>query len=452
MHRQVPQQDNIVAYGQHRPPLDSQRHRWNQGRSSGESDVNEQTRWAAAREWRAGWTLVLTAMLGYSISSIPAGSTGVMMAPLEQEFGWSRTEIYSGVSLISFIAFAVAPFLGAAIDRLGPKAIALTACALFSAGIAGLALVSGELWQWLAAWAVIGLAAAAMPTVWLAPIPARFSASRGLAVAVVLSGSGLSTFLVPMIAHALVESHGWRGGYVGLAAIWAAVTLPLVALFFGGGSGARGASRSETPERAALPGFTAAQGFASANFWKLFLASFCGIFGGVALIMNLVPVLVSTGIAKGAAAGIAGLVGIATITGRVIGGWLMDRMSAKLIAALSTCMAAVLPVLLLAAPGSAAVAAAGIVTYGLFGGAKVGAIAYLASRHLGQKAFGTLYGTINGGVALAVAIAPLAANFIYDMTRSYEIVMWAAIPMLMLGALIYASLGRYPEFDQPRPA
>ena len=62
--------------------------------------MNEQTRWAAAREWRAGWTLVLTAMLGYSISSIPAGSTGVMMAPLAQEFGWSRTEIYSGVSLI----------------------------------------------------------------------------------------------------------------------------------------------------------------------------------------------------------------------------------------------------------------------------------------------------------------------------------------------------------------
>jgi len=442
---------NIARQARH-PAVDSSRPGWDQsGKDAGENSMNDQARQTAMDEWRAGWAMVLTAMIGYSISSIPAGSTGVMMAPLEQEFGWSRTQIYSGVSLISLIAFMVAPFLGAAIDRLGAKAIALAASILFCAGVAGLATVNGELWQWLAAWSVIGVAAAAMPTVWLAPVPGRFTASRGLAVAVVLSGSGLSTFLIPIIAHALVESHGWRGGYIGLAAIWATVSLPLIVLFFGGGgnSKAGGARQSGPPDRAALPGFTAAQGFANANFWKLMLGSFCGIFGGVALIMNLVPVLVSTGIEKGSAAGIAGLLGIATITGRVIGGWMMDRMSAKWIAALSTCLASVLPVLLLFAPGSVTVAAIGIIAYGLVGGAKVGAIAYLASRHLGQKAFGTLYGSINAAVALAVAVSPLAANFIYDMTKSYEIVMWAAIPILVAGALFYLSLGKYPDFTQP---
>ncbi|MEZ5736693.1 MAG: MFS transporter [Novosphingobium sp.] len=193
-------------------------------------------------------------------------------------------------------------------------------------------------------------------------------------------------------------------------------------------------------------GIDGSSGFSSPTYYKLLFAAFGSIFGGVAIIMNLVPMLVFTGLPRGTAAPIAGLVGIATITGRVFGGWLMDRMSAKVIAAISTFVASVLPVTLLVAPGSAAAATFGVIAYGLVGGAKVGAIAYLASRHLGQRAFGTLYGTINAMVALAVGVSPLAANYIYDLTRSYEIVLWAAVPVLTVAALLYLSLGRYPEF------
>jgi predicted MFS family arabinose efflux permease len=382
---------------------------------------------SAAAEWRASWTLVIAAMIGYSVASIPAGSTGVMMAPIEQELGWSRTEIYSGVSLISFIAFFTATFLGAAIDRIGPKLIAIAAILFFCVGIGFLSLVDGSLWQWWAAWAFIGLGAAAMPTVWLSPIPGRFSVSRGLAVAVVLSGSGLSTFLVPIVSHALVESYGWRGAYLGLAAIWGAVSLPLVALFFGGKPAPRKAEAA-APAKAVLPGLTAREGFRSGAYWLLLFGSFCGIFGGVALVMNLVPVLVSTGIEKGSAAAIAGLVGIATITGRVVGGWLMDRMSAKAIAAMASAMAGTLPATLILFPGSATAATIAIIVYGAFGGAKIGAI--------------------NASVALAVALAPLGANVIYDLTQSYAIVMWAALPMLLLAGALYLMLPAYPDFTE----
>ena len=414
----------------------------------GESDVTGPSQPSAAAEWRASWTLVLAATVGYSISSIPAGSTGVMMGPIEAEFGWSRTEIYSGVALISFIGVLLATFIGAGIDRFGARPIGIAAGAAMSAAIAALALVGESLWQWWALWALVGLASAAMPTVWLTPVAGRFTASRGLAVAIVLSGSGLATFAVPIISHALVEAYGWRGAYMGLGMIWAVLTLPLLLLFFHGGgnpsSGKRTGAAATAP--AELPGFTVSQGFRSVNFYKLLLAAFFGIFGGVALIMNLVPVLISTGIPRGSAATVSGLIGIATITGRIAGGWLLDRMSAKLIAALSTSLAAVLPVILLLFPGSAALAAIAIIIYGLVGGAKIGATAYLASRHLGQRAFGTLYGTINASIAFAVGTAPLAANFIYDLTGSYEIVMWAAAPILLLGGAIYASLGTYPDF------
>jgi MFS family permease len=402
---------------------------------------------SAATEWRANWTLVAAAMVGYSVSTLPAGSIGVMMAPIEQEFGWSRTEIYSGISLISFVAVLISAFIGAAIDKIGARRIGIGAALLLCAAIALLSTVKSSLWQWWAIWAMVGVAGAAMPTVWLAPVASRFTASRGLAVAFVLSGSGLATFLVPIITNALVESHGWRGGYLGLGFIWALLALPVILLFF------RSERRSVPAHAAApsptdLPGLTVREGFRSPTFYTLLLAAFGSLFGGVALVLNLVPVLTSSGIERGTAAAVSGLIGIATITGRVFGGWLMDRVSAKWIAALSTFAATVLPLSLLLFPGSVAAAAIGVVGYGLVAGAKIGAIAYLASRHLGQRAFGTLYGTINAMVALAVGVAPLAANYVYDRTHSYEPTMWAAVPILAVAALLYLSLGKYPDFTK----
>jgi MFS family permease len=173
--------------------------------------------------------------------------------------------------------------------------------------------------------------------------------------------------------------------------------------------------------------------------------------GGVAIILNMVPIFITTGLSAGTAAGIAGLLGISTITGRLIGGWLMDRMSASVLACFATAGASVLPISLLVYPGSATAASAAVVAYGMCGGVKIPAIAYLASRHFGARAFGTLYGSINASVAFAVALGPLAANFIYDTTKSYSPVMWFAMPALIVAGLLFASLGKYPDFTA-RPA
>ena len=401
---------------------------------------------STAAEWRSNWTLVLAALAGMMLSALATGSIGVMMEPLEKEFGWSRTEIASGPALVSLVAMALATGVGLGIDRIGARRVGIAAAVLMCGAIALMASTSGALWHWLALWAIVGCAAAAMPTVWLVPISGAFTASRGLALAVVLSGTGLTNALVPMVTHSLVESHGWRTAYLGIAALWAVCVLPLVLLFFRGSAPQRRTASAPAP--AELTGYTAREGFRVVAFWKLAAAAFLGTVAGVALVINLFPVLVSTGIDKGQAAQIAGLMGIATISGRLFGGWLMDRMSAAVIAATAAVLAAALPAALLLAPGSATAATVGIALYGLVGGAKIPAIAYLTSRHLGARAFGTLYGAINSGLALSVAIGPLAANAVYDATKSYDLVMWAAVPGLLIAAVLYLSLGAYPDFEQ----
>jgi MFS family permease len=412
----------------------------------------EAGRTPAAAEWQANWTLVAAATAGVSLSAVGVASLGVMMEPLEHEFGWTRAQISLGTSLVSFIGMALATFAGLAIDRMGARPVGVVAATLMCLGVGLMAAVEGALWQWWALWALVGVSASAMPTVWVASVSSHFIAARGLAVAVTLSGSGIATSLVPIIAQRMVEGYGWRSAYIGLAGIWAVIVLPLVLLFFRNAPRRAAGARGSTPASADLPGLTARQGFASATFYKLALAAFLSMSAGVAIILNLFPVLRSTGLTPATAAWIAGIIGFATITGRIIGGWLMDRISAGLIAALAAAGAAILPLLLLLLPGSIVAAAAGVAIYGLMGGAKVPAVAYLTSRHFGQRAFGVLYGAVNTVIALGVGLGPLVANVVYDMTGSYTPVMWAAVPFVLVAALLYLSLGSYPDFDKQEAA
>ncbi|MEZ5744414.1 MAG: MFS transporter [Sphingomonadaceae bacterium] len=403
----------------------------------------------AAAEWRHGWTLVIAAMAGYSLASVHAGSAGVMLEPIEHDLKWSRTQIYSGVSLVSLVSMVLATFMGVAIDRFGARRIALGTSSIFLVALALMSTTGDNLWGWWLRWMLVGVGVSAMPTVWITAVAGQFDKARGLAVAVALSGSGIGTFLSPILINIFVESHGWRGAYIGLALAWGIVVLPLVFLFFRTDRASSGTTQAtRKPLATDLPGLTRQEGFRSLTFWKLLFAGAGATLGGVAIILNMVPVLTSDGVSRASAAAIAGLVGISTIVGRIAGGWLMDRFSAKWIAFGATISAVTLPLALLGFPGSATIAAIGVVIYGLMGGAKVGALVYLASRHLGQRAFGALYGAINAAIALVVAAAPLAANYVYDVTKSYELVMWAALPILIGSALLYATLGRYPDFTQ----
>jgi predicted MFS family arabinose efflux permease len=312
-----------------------------------------------------------------------------------------------------------------------------------------LSQIGNHLWQWWAIWAVIGLASSSVPPSALAPISRSFSTGRGLAIAVVLSGSGISSFIVPSLATALVAEHGWRMAYLYLAGIWAVIVLPLVMLFLRPvRDPVPAAETMAAPPSGPLPGLTAREGFRALVFYKLAFATFASTFAGTALVLNLVPVLHSTGLAAATAAAVAGSIGIATITGRILGGGLIDRFSAGRIGTGVSLLSIVLPASLLLFPGSVPASVTGVIVYGMLGGALTPAIAYLASRHLGQRAFGTLYGTINAVLSIGVGVGPLVANIVYDRTQSYEPVLWGTIPLFALGALLFASLGPYPDFSK----
>jgi MFS family permease len=400
-------------------------------------------------EWRRGWKVVLAAFAGGLLSPMHLFSLGVMIAPLEAEFGWTRAFISTGLVVVSILSVVLAPFLGMAIDRLGARRMAITGCVLYCLGLAAVSTASGSHRSWWLPWSLVGLGFAFItPPVWTAGVSSLFTTSRGLAMSLAMCGSAFGTGLAPVIAALLLERYGWRDAYRGIALLGALVVLPLVLLFFSSASDRQRGAEADGVPPAALPGYTAREGFRSARFYLLALGGVMVLISVGAPYANMVPILKTEGMTLGAAAAIAGLLGIGTLIGRFSIGLVIDRTEAKHMAALAAAMPAGAGLLLILAHGSVLLSSVAVFALGFTIGAAMNIIAYLSTRHYGLRAYGTLYGTFSGLLALMNGVVPMIANWVYDLTRSYQPVLWAMIPTAIIASLFFLSLPAYPDFEE----
>ncbi len=398
-------------------------------------------------ELRQHWRVLPPCMAGITLCSVHGYSLGVMIPVLEREFGWPRAEISMGMMIISMIALVGAPLVGLATDRFGPRRIALGGILVFCLGLAMLSTAT-DLKSWWLLWILLGAGnMLILPTVWTKAINGYFDKNRGLALAVALCGTGVAAAFVPTLTNWLVEHHGWRNAYIGLALIGLAIAFPVTWLLFRmPRSAADAAVHDSAPVPRQVQGVSAREGFAQPRFLKLAGATLLFSITICALTTNLVPVLIARDLTPAGAAGIAGLLGIGSITGRIVGGFLLDRFDAAKVAAASVAMPVATVLLLLAFPGPG-VAALACLILGLAVGTEVDCCAYLAARHFGLKSFGTLFGTMNGLMLFGNGIAPVLANHVYDVTKSYDIVLWVQIPACLGTMLLFLMLGPYPELD-----
>jgi len=404
---------------------------------------------SASAEWRQHWPVVLASGFGISLATVHIYSIGVMLAPIEQEFGWSRAQITSGLLVSSVFGVILSPFMGFAIDRFGARRIAITGTILLSAALASLSLATPDIRSWWFLWTFVATATLfTKPTVWAAGVSSLFSSGRGLALSITFAGSGIGSALTPLLSYHLIEHFGWRAAYIGLACFWGGIAIPLTAFLFVSAKDIhRRDSEAETKPLLVVTGMSPREGLTSFIYIRLALAAVALSLAATAVISNVVPILTSTGLSREAAATIASAVGIATIIGRLSGGYFLDRFNGGRIAAI--CAALPIPscLLLLAFPGNAIASLAAVSILGLAFGAEYDSVGYLASRLFGMRSFGVLFGTIIGLLAFVGGTGPMLANYVYDVTGSYELVLWGFIPCALLSALLFATLGPYPDFE-----
>jgi len=401
---------------------------------------------AAWTEWRRHGTLPLAAALGYSTAVLHVYAIGPFMGPVTEEFGFSRAQASVGITIAGLVAAAMSVPIGLLVDRVGPRRVGLLGVFLMTLAFGLLGTATGSTVNWIVLWCLISIGNLFLQaTVWTSAVATRFEASRGLAFAITFSGASLAATVYPILGTWLIGAYGWRVGFMGLAAIWFLLVFPVMFFFFRGAEDKGGSHETVVGSPSAAPGVSVAEGVRMRAFYQLLLA--CGLFTFTALgiIVHFVPILISGGAERLAAAQVASLIGIFSLIGRLGTGFLLDRLPSQFVGAfvfLLPILACALLYLDGANPLSQSVAAA---CFGLTVGAEVDVIAYLASRHFGLKNYGVLFGAMVGAFALGVAFGPLAAGAAYDLYGSYAQFLLGTMVAMAVSSLALATLGR-PRF------
>lgn len=391
-----------------------------------------------------------------TIGSAMMYSLGAFVAPIEEEFGWSRAQISLGLTVTTLAGAALAPFSGMMLDRWGPRRIALPGAIVALGTIAMLSLATNSIAVWLGLWLLLSLGAIGVtPTIWTMAVASNFDKARGLAMAVALCGSSVAAVIMPILATWLIDTYGWRSAFPMISLIVGIALWPILFFFLRSKADdtANARGRAAVKQAPAGPGVqNVRDAVLSLQFIKLALAAFIFTACAIGLVSNLIPVMSSLDFSRGEAAAIAGLLGLASFAGRLITGYLIDRYDSNMIAGALVSFPVISCVILLNAHGDPVLAALAVVILGLSLGAEVDVVAYLAAEKFGTARFGTIFGFIASSWYLATAIGPVLISLVYDLTGTYNMALYVAMPLFALVSLLLFTLGKPLPFDEPAHA
>ena len=392
------------------------------------------------------WWVVAGAVTGLFVCNGPvlAFTFGVFLKPLMADMGWDRAEASFALSFGGIFSAIMVPVFGWLMDRWSIRQVALPGIVVYALAIALLAVSPKALLAFTLLFALAeGLSAIQTPIGYAKAIAAWFDRRRGLALGIAMGGVGLGGFVMPQLAEALIERFTWRGAYLGLAALTAVVALPAVGLWIrepGPGEGERGGPMTQATA-AALPGLTVREVLATGRFWMLLAIFFLvgiAINGSVA---HVVPLLTDAGIPRAQAAATLGVFGLATLGGRLLAGYLVDRFFAAYVATVLFLAPIAGFAFLFTAHGM--LPTIGVILLGLGLGTEIDLIAFLVSRYFGQRSFGQLYGYCFMLFGFGSSAGRFLGGYLYDLAHSYGPALIGASVALVIAVVFVNLLGPY---------
>src|SRR6516162_8586960 len=166
---------------------------------------------ARGRKLHYAWIVAGVTFLTLLVAAGLRATPGVLIVPLETEFGWSRATISFAIGLNIFLYGLIGPFAAAVMDRFGLRRTILAALACIAAGVALTTLMTRS-WQLIVLWGVVvGTGSGATALVLGATVVARwFAARRGLVIGVLTASTATGQLIFLPALASLVENYGWR--------------------------------------------------------------------------------------------------------------------------------------------------------------------------------------------------------------------------------------------------
>jgi predicted MFS family arabinose efflux permease len=333
--------------------------------------------------------------------------------------------------------------VGTIADRIGPRRVALPGLIAVAICIGLIGLSGPSIASWYAAWALYAfLQCWAGNMIWASGVVSRFDRNRGLALALMLMVQAVNTGLMPSFGVFAIATMGWRSIFFAFAGYVLLIGLPLAwGFFYGAGDLERRAGRVPVPiDPANRTSIRTALG--QRQFWQIAIAFATAATAASSLLIHLQPVLTDAGLSPVQAAAIALILAPSAIAGRLLSGFLLDRLPANLVAGSLIVLPAFSHLILLSGGTSPLPAYLCAMFVGIAAGAESDLLAYLVSRYFGRDSFGGVYALLLGTYAIGYGLAPVAAGAVYDATGSYRPIFIVLAGAAVAGAALIYALGR----------
>jgi sugar phosphate permease len=350
-----------------------------------------------------------------------------------REFGWSRTMVTSGNALSKLVVGPLFGFgAGWIVDRSGPRRLMLAGILMAGGALVGLGMTS-MVWAFYVLYFVNALG-----YVCGGPLPNQvllsrwFDRARGRAMGIAYLGIGVGGAIVPLLSAWLTARFGWRVSLQLIGVLIVVVAFPL-AFFVPEPVERRPARDAARPDMGAL--------LSSPSFYLLAFGSMCSIaaVGGTNQHLKLFLSL-DRGYAQRDAAQIISLVLAISIAGRLLMGWLADRVPVKYVMLLIYLLVAgSVPLLLLGGSRALYLFAA---VFGLGLGGEYLIIPLMAGELFGVDVLGRVMGIVLTADGVAEATAPMLVGYLRDTTGSYTTGFITLVATAIAGALAIALLPR----------
>jgi MFS family permease len=406
------------------------------------------------RRPHSAWLVLAATFLALLAGAGIRATPSVLIVPLEQEFGWSRSTISLAISVNILLYGLMGPFAGALMQRLGIRRTTLGALALLGLGVALATRVTAP-WQLVLVWGVIvGSGSGMVALVLGATVVNRwFVARRGLAMGLLTASAATGQLVFLPFLAGVIERHGWRAAAIVMAGA-AALAIPIVALFlrerpadlglppFGGTRVEPAVVGGPSPARVAIAALGA--GVRSRDFWLLTATFFiCGASTNGLIGTHLIPAAHDHGIPEVRAAGLLAVMGVFDLVGTTGAGWLTDRWSSRhLLAWYYGLRGLSLFFLPFALAGSHTGLWVFAVWYGLDWIATVPPTLRLATDAFGPERAPIIFGWIGAGHQVGAGLTAFAAGWIRTTAGDYQIAFWGSGGLCLIAAALALQVGR----------
>ena len=399
-----------------------------------------------------GWLIVFVSAVGLFLGApLFIFSFSVFFKPLVVDFHASRASVSLAFSLFNLVGALLIPYTGMVIDRFGAKRVILAFTLLYGVVLCSVLWVGGSLWQLYLFFIIAGVTMASGP----APVPYGvvishwFNRRRGLALALSMTGIGIGSVVVPMVAQRLISMFGWRTAFAMFGGAVLLVPLPVIATLLQNDPAQRGLRPDGDGQNQLSPlppqekqGLSWRDIWHCPTFWVLiciFSLAGASVHG---TLLHLSAILTDGGVTSQRAAIATSLVGAAVLVGRLGSGYLLDRVFGPRVAILFYSATAVgIAMLCMGTHGSLALVASFLAGLGM--GAEVETMGYMLSRYFGLTAFGTAYGFAFGAFMVSGSAGVLLMGAGYDRFHSYTIPLAGFLVAMVLALILLARLGGY---------